>query len=171
MRLHNFLLLTTKFHVENRWGFIFSLRLRQSNLSKTTEQIKPRAKLDFRSFCTWLCACPAGCRSYTPTTALYCWQLLSMADTLNFSYQLKCQRSLNTRFEVLGRGRCHVTLKEGLQFTAEREGKKVRSNECQLLEINCECMWMYMKMHSYSSFLGFLILVYKAENNVSKQLM
>lgn len=132
LRLHNFLLLTIKYHVGNRWGFIFSLRLRQSNLSKkTTEQIKPRAGLDFRSFCMWLCACLTGCRSYTPTTALEFWQLFSMADALNFSYQLKCQRSLNIRFEVLGRGRCHVALREVLQFTAEREGKKVRSNECK----------------------------------------
>lgn len=175
-RLHNFLLLTIKFHVENRWGFIFSLRLRQSNLSKTTEQIKPRAEFDFRSFCMWLCACHTGCRLYTPTTALLYLQLLSMADALNFSSQLKCQGSLNARFEVLGRGRCHVSPWEVLQFMAEREGKKVRSNEYKLLEINCECMWMkdenafiQKQMMYVSSFLGFLILVYKAENNVSKQ--
>lgn len=97
LRLHDLLLITIKFQVENTWGFIFSLRLRQSNLSETTEQIKPRAELDFRSFCMWLCACPAGCHMhhiyhtlyriyhiyhtmYTTTTALYCWQLLNMAD-------------------------------------------------------------------------------------------
>lgn len=141
LRLHDFLLFTIKFQVENTWGFIFSLRLRQSNLSETTEQIKPRA--DFRSSCMWLCACPAGCHIYhiyhtiyhvyhtlyliyhtiyTTTTALYCWQFLNMADALNFSYQPECQRNLNTRFEVLGRGRCHVTPRDVLQFMAEREG-------------------------------------------------
>ena len=48
-------------------------------------------------------------------------ELLSMAGALDFSCQLKRQRILNIRFEVLGRGRCHMTpSREVLPFMAER---------------------------------------------------
>lgn len=52
-------------------------------------------------------------------------ELLSMADALDFSCQLKCQKILNMRFEMLGRGKCRMTPpREVLQFMAEREKVK-----------------------------------------------
>lgn len=102
--------------------YLFCVIPRQSNLSNSKSN--QEAELDFRSFCIQLCSCLRASRLYIPQPQHFIVEkLLSMADALDFSCQLKCQTILNIRFEVLGRGKCHMTPAKLLQFMAERSGQ------------------------------------------------
>lgn len=51
-------------------------------------------------------------------------ELWSMADALDVTCQLKCQRILSVKFEVVGSAKCRMTPREVLQFTAGKEELK-----------------------------------------------